>query len=113
MYVYILFFLTLLTELVADDCFFLSLLIHRYEGKLKRKVEDSATETEVNFDGSGTSLSKTATSAEPGMHTTHAVLARYGARALEVGGPLADLRTLIYQYMQPWRPLQCIHIGTS
>jgi len=39
------------------------------------------------------------------------VVAKYGARALENGGPLQDLRAILYQYMRPWRPAQTLHIG--
>lgn len=34
-----------------------------------------------------------------------------GARSLENGGPLQDLRALIYLHMRPWRPDQILHVG--
>ena len=41
------------------------------------------------------------------------VFAKYGARALEVGGPLQDLKSLFFRFMRPWRPTQILHIGLA
>lgn len=41
------------------------------------------------------------------------VFATWGARALENGGPLADLRGLLFRFMQPWRPRQILHVGLA
>ena len=45
--------------------------------------------------------------------TTSKVFAKYGARALETGGPLQDLKALFYRHMRPWRPSQVLHIGLA
>jgi hypothetical protein len=39
------------------------------------------------------------------------VFAEWGARALENAGPLKDLKSCFMRLMQPWRPLQVLHIG--
>ena len=41
------------------------------------------------------------------------VFAKYGARALETGGPLQDIKSLFFRYMRPWRPSQVLHIGIA
>ena len=46
-----------------------------------------------------------------GSGSVNIIVAKYGARALENGGPLQDLRAILYQYMRPWRPSQTLHIG--
>ena len=45
--------------------------------------------------------------------TTSKVFAKYGARALETGGPLQDLKALFFRHMRPWRPSQVLHIGLA
>ena len=45
--------------------------------------------------------------------TTSKVFAKYGARALETGGPLQDLKSLFFRYMRPWRPTQVLHVGLA
>ncbi len=39
------------------------------------------------------------------------IVARHGTRSLEKGGPVQDLKSLLYTVMRPWRPLQVIHVG--
>ena len=41
------------------------------------------------------------------------VFAKYGARALETGGPLQDIKSLFFRHMRPWRPSQVLHIGIA
>lgn len=37
----------------------------------------------------------------------------WGARAVEVGGPVQDLRALLFRHMQPWRASQLLHVGIT
>jgi len=78
---------------------------------------------EVHADGSATSAVTATTSSSSstssssgsggggGSSSVNIVVAKYGARALENGGPLQDLRAILYQHMRPWRPSQTLHIG--
>lgn len=45
--------------------------------------------------------------------TRSKVFATWGARSLENAGPLLDLRSIIFRYMQPWRPGQLLHVGCA
>ncbi len=77
----------------------------KYEAKSRKN--NTPTTAEIGLDGSSSGRTSGTTS----VTSTSKIVARYGARALEVGGPLSDLRALLYAHMQPWRPLQTVHIG--
>jgi len=69
-------------------------------------------QAQVNADGTASS-SGSGGGGTPSSNggSVNIVVAKYGARALENGGPLQDLRAILYQYMRPWRPSQTLHIG--
>lgn len=46
-------------------------------------------------------------------HVRSKVFATWGARALENAGPLQDLRSIIFRYMQPWRATEVLHVGIT
>jgi hypothetical protein len=46
-------------------------------------------------------------------HIRSKVFATWGARALENAGPLQDLRSILFRYMQPWRATEVLHIGVT
>lgn len=46
-------------------------------------------------------------------HIRSKVFATWGARALENAGPLQDLRSIVFRYMQPWRATEVLHIGVT
>lgn len=39
------------------------------------------------------------------------IFSTWGARALENAGPLLDLRSLLFRYLQPWRANEIVHIA--
>lgn len=54
-----------------------------------------------------------ATSSHSDKRKVTKVYSTWGARALENGGPLEDLRGLLFRFMQPWRPRQILHVGLA
>ena len=75
-----------------------------FTSKAKIAPNTATTQRDLNVDG-------TTTDGGGGGPVASKVVAKYGARALENGGPLQDLRALIFTTMQPWRPHQVLHVG--
>ena len=78
-----------------------------FTSKAKIAPNTATTLKDMNVDGS----SSTSTGISSDIPPASKVVSKYGARALENGGPLQDLRALIFTTMQPWRPHQVLHVG--
>ena len=39
--------------------------------------------------------------------------AESGARNIDNNGPMQELKSLLYRYMQPWRPGEVLHVGLA
>lgn len=85
-----------------------------FTSKAKIAPNTATTIRDMNVDGTSASTDDVTSSVSAAITTPASkVVAKYGARALENGGPLQDLRALIYTTMQPWRPHQVLHVGLA
>jgi len=48
-----------------------------------------------------------------GSTTVEKIFATYGARGVDNGGPIQDLRSAMFRHMQPWRPGYILHVGIT
>jgi hypothetical protein len=78
-----------------------------FTSKAKIAPNTATTLKDMNVDGTASSEGLEQVS------SASKVVAKYGARALENGGPLQDLRALVFTTMQPWRPHQVLHVGLA
>ena len=81
-----------------------------FTSKAKIAPNTATTLKDMNVDGT---FADTSSASRVEVPSSFKVVAKYGARALENGGPLQDLRALIYTTMQPWRPHQALHVGLA
>ncbi len=77
-----------------------------FTSKAKIAPNTATTQRDLNVDGTSSLYNE-----DKSRVMASKVVAKYGARALENGGPLQDLRALIFTTMQPWRPHQVLHVG--
>lgn len=73
----------------------------------------TSNSTTVDDDSDITTESNPSPNSNSKCKITTKVYSTWGARALENGGPLEDLRGLLFRFMQPWRPRQILHIGLA